>query len=59
VIDTIAVADQQEAALNNHVPLAIIGIILLCTLVGAFLIEAHEGIRHDSRRAELRQLVFA
>ena len=38
VIDTIAVADQQEAALNNHVPRAIIGIILLCTLVGAFLL---------------------
>jgi hypothetical protein len=38
VIDTIAVADQQEAALNNHVPRAIIGLILLCTLVGGFLL---------------------
>jgi hypothetical protein len=38
VIDTITVEDQQEAALNNHVPRAIIGLILLCTLVGGFLL---------------------
>jgi hypothetical protein len=38
VIETIAVSDRQEAALNNHVPRAIIGIIFLSTLVGAFLL---------------------
>lgn len=38
VIETIAVSDRQEAALNNRVPRAIIGIIFLSTLVGAFLL---------------------
>ncbi|MBV8197348.1 MAG: hypothetical protein JO263_04385 [Candidatus Eremiobacteraeota bacterium] len=38
VIEIIAVAEAQEAALTNHVPLAVIGIVLLCTLIGAFLI---------------------
>ena len=38
VIETIAISDRQEAALNNHVPRAIIGIIFLSTLAGAFLL---------------------
>lgn len=38
VIEIIDVAEAQEAALNNHVPTAVIGIVLLCTLIGAFLI---------------------
>jgi hypothetical protein len=38
VIETIGVAEKQEAALNNHVPRAIIGIILLCTIIGALLL---------------------
>jgi hypothetical protein len=38
VIETIGVSEQQAAALNNHVPRAIIGIILLCTVVGALLL---------------------
>jgi hypothetical protein len=38
VIETIGVSDRQEAALNNHVPRAIIGIIFLSTIVGAFLL---------------------
>lgn len=38
VIETIGVAEKQEAALNNHVPRAIIGIILLSTIIGALLL---------------------
>lgn len=38
VVEIIDVADQQQAALNNHVPRPIIGIILLCTLSGALLL---------------------
>jgi hypothetical protein len=38
VIDLIDVAEQEEAALNNHVPLAVIAIVVLSTLVGAFLL---------------------
>lgn len=38
VIETVALSNRQEAALNNHVPRAIIGIIFLSTLVGAFLL---------------------
>ena len=38
VIETITTAEEQEAALNNHVPRAILGLILLCTLVGALLL---------------------
>lgn len=38
VIDIIAMSEQQEAALNNHVPRVVIGIIFLCTLMGAFLV---------------------
>jgi hypothetical protein len=37
VIDVIAVSEEQEAALNNHVPRAVIGLILLATLAGALL----------------------
>lgn len=38
VNDLIDVAEQQSAALNTHVPSAIIGIVLLCTIVGAALL---------------------
>jgi hypothetical protein len=38
VIDVIDVSEEQEAALNNHVPRTVIGIVLLSTLVGAFLL---------------------
>ncbi|MGC1382096.1 MAG: hypothetical protein WA814_13865 [Candidatus Baltobacteraceae bacterium] len=38
VIDVINVSDEQLAALTNHVPRTIIGIILLCTIVGALLL---------------------
>jgi ABC-type transport system involved in cytochrome c biogenesis permease subunit len=38
VIDVIGVSQEQEAALNNHVPRAVIGIVILCTLIGAFLL---------------------
>jgi hypothetical protein len=38
VIDTMDLAEQQAAALNNHVPRAIIGIDVLCTTFGAFLL---------------------
>jgi hypothetical protein len=37
VIDVIDVSEQQEAALSNHVPRAVIGLILLSTLAGALL----------------------
>lgn len=38
VIDLIGVAEEQEAALNNHVPLVVIAIVIMSTLVGAFLL---------------------
>ncbi|HEY6449946.1 MAG TPA: hypothetical protein VIX60_04635 [Candidatus Cybelea sp.] len=38
VIETIDVYDRQEAALNNHVPRPIFGIVVLSTLVGALLL---------------------
>src|SRR6202030_2261662 len=38
VIETMDLAEQQAAALNNHVPRAIIGIDILCTTFGAFLL---------------------
>lgn len=38
VIETIDVSEQQEAALNNHVPRPIFGIVVLSTLVGALLL---------------------
>ena len=37
VVDTINTSEDQTAAFNNHVPRPIIFIIILCTLVGAFL----------------------
>jgi hypothetical protein len=37
VIQVIDVAEEQEAALNNHVPRAVIGLIPVSTLVGAAL----------------------
>jgi hypothetical protein len=38
VIGLVDVAERQQAALNNHVPRAVIGIVMLGTLVGAFLL---------------------
>lgn len=38
VIDAINVSEEQAAALNDHVPRAIIGLILLCTILGALLL---------------------
>jgi hypothetical protein len=38
VVETLDVSEQQAAALNNHVPRAIIGIDILCTTFGAFLL---------------------
>ncbi|HXO18117.1 MAG TPA: hypothetical protein VN909_08090 [Candidatus Dormibacteraeota bacterium] len=38
VVETMDIAEQQAAALNNHVPRAIIGIDVLCTTFGAFLL---------------------
>jgi hypothetical protein len=43
VIETITVSRQQEAALNNHVPRAILGLIFLCTLIGALLLGVTFG----------------
>lgn len=37
VVETINASEDQAAALSNHVPRAIIFIIILCTIVGAFL----------------------
>jgi len=38
VIALVDVAEQQQAALNNHVPRAVIGIVVLGTLLGAFVL---------------------
>jgi ubiquitin len=37
VVETINASEEQLAALSNHVPRPIIFIIILCTIVGAFL----------------------
>lgn len=36
-------ADQQKAALENHVPTAIIGLVLFCTVAGAMLLGVTFG----------------
>jgi hypothetical protein len=38
VIDITDVSEQQEAALSNHVPRTVIGIVLLSTIIGAVLL---------------------
>lgn len=38
VVEILDLSEQQAAALNNHVPRAIIGIDVLCTTFGAFLL---------------------
>ncbi len=52
VIDVIDVSEEQEAALNNHVPGTVIGIVLLSTLAGAFLLGLTFG-RAESPNAIL------
>lgn len=37
VIEVMDVAEEQSAAFNNHVPAVILGIVVLSTLIGAFL----------------------
>jgi uncharacterized membrane protein len=53
VIDVIDVSEEQEAALNNHVPRDVLGIVLLSTLAGAFLLGLTFG------RAKSRNTVLA
>ena len=38
VIEVIGVSEQQAAAFSNHVPRVIIGLVVLCTTIGAFLL---------------------
>ena len=44
-------ADFQIAAINNHVPLPILGIVVLCTLVGAALLGLTFGRVRSPNRA--------
>ena len=41
--EMIDVSEQQVAALNNHVPIAILGFVLLCTIAGAGLLGVTFG----------------
>lgn len=38
VIETIDASGEQYAAFNNHVPRVILGLVVLCTTIGAFLL---------------------
>ena len=44
-------ADFQVAAINNHVPVPILGLVLLCTLVGAALLGLTFGRVQSPNRA--------
>jgi hypothetical protein len=53
VIELIDVSEEQETALNNHVPRDVLSIVLLSTLAGAFLLGLTFG------RAKSRNTVLA
>jgi len=52
IVEVVDASEEQEAALNNHVPRAVIGLVLLCTLMGAFLLGLTFG-RAKSANAAL------
>lgn len=45
------IADEQSAAINNHIPVPIIGIVILCTLLGAGLLGLTFGRVRAPNRA--------
>lgn len=45
------IANEQTAAINNHVPVAIVGMVILCTLLGAALLGLTFGRVEAPNRA--------